>query len=339
MNQPDLITTHGELGSAMFRKRPLGAAGIEVVCQLVDGSLVRAAQLSAFSSYRRRYDVSVTDRFHTEHVTLPALDDAFEFTGTMDIGWRVSDAVTVVERGVYDGLGLVRSTLLGHMRQISRKYPVEACAAADAEINAALGIAPMTLPEGIAVHRFSVRLSLDDATRRLLQERRNVYLEGDIERLRIDATRRALNGDNALLMLHLTRHRDDTSSVIDLINRDHTASAQQRTELIKDLLNRGVIQDTDLDELTRALIQQSTTATLGGQLPTIASGVAAVQLPAAPVVNGQVAAPAATAATPANPAVPQPTPAPAAAAVPAAGPTSGDGGGVTGWTPVGKNKP
>jgi hypothetical protein len=292
-----LVRAHEEVGAALFRKRPLAQAGNAVVCQQSDGTFVLATDLGMLRQYRRRYDVDTTNHFNTEAVRLPARDDVFEFHGSMDIGWCVTDPIAVVKRNVGDGLALVRSTLLLKMREISRRYPIERCAEADAEVNRVLGTLPVVLPEGITVHRFAVQLTLDAQTRGYLQTKRNSVYESEIEQQRINATRRALDGDNGLLMMHLAHNRGDTGVVIEMINRDRHASEQRRIELFKDLLGSGVIQDIDLDDLTRALVRQSTQLVQGGPgpMPGLGPGTPAVTpapLPIGPapgqVVPGQV---------------------------------------------------
>jgi hypothetical protein len=258
-----------------------------MVCQRGDGRLVTAAQLGSFEGHRKRYMVNMAEHFRTEDITLPARDDVFEFQGTVDIGWRVVDPVSVVARNIVDGLALVRSTLLIGMRQISRCYPVEQCAAADEEINRMCGNAPIMLPEGLCVYRFALRLRLDEQTRSHLQELQNARYESQIEQVRIDATRRALDGDNALLVWHLVQHRGDTGSIIKLIAHDRESSEQQRSQLLKDLLAQGVVQDADLDDLARALIERSTDSVLhpvAGQ-PQITPSTVSGQFPAVNVAQ------------------------------------------------------
>ncbi len=340
-NQPaQLVRAHDELPAALFRKRPLEPAGVAVVCLLGDNSLVPVSRLGAMSRYRRRYDVNIADQFHTEQVSLPAREDAFEFQGSMDVGWRVTDPVKVVERDVRDGWALVRSTLLGEMRRISRRYRVEECAEADDEINQIVGTAVRELPEGITVNRFAARLTLDDKTRALLQTRRDTGYESDIEQARIEATRRALKGDNGLLIMHLTTHRGDTGSLINLIKQDRDASEQRRGDLLRELLDRKIIQNTDLDDLARALVQQSTTA-LGGQVrpsPIDTPGTAgwlAIGAPAAgnpPPANTSQGTP--VTASPPTDVESRPDEPPTAGGTP--WPDSGTGGGVARWKSVGK---
>lgn len=324
-----LVYAHDELGAALYRRRPLAPAGVEVVCLLSNGQLVPATQLGAFRSYRRRYDVNTADHFHSETVTLPARNDAFEFQGSMDIGWRVTDAVKVVERNVGDGLALVRSTLLTRMRQISRRFEVEQCAAADEEVNRTLGSAPVTLSEGITVHRFAARLTLDAQTRAYLQQSRNHDYEASLDQRRIEATRRALDGDNALLVLHLSKHRDDTSSIIDILAKDRNTSEQRRIELFRELLAKGVIQDVDLDELIRALVKQSTAAVLDGPAGAPKIGSASGQFSTATIVPGAIAP------VPALETAPEPVP--AQAELSTSQPSTANGGVAT-WKPVGKGK-
>lgn len=305
-----LVQPHDEVGPALYRRRPVTPAGYAFVFLLSDNRLVRADQLGPFGRYRRRYDVNISDQFHSEPVTLPARNDAFAFQGTMDIGWRVSDPVALVQRGIGVGISLVRSTLLTRMQQITRKHEAEDCANADEEINRTLGTAPVVLPEGLEVHRFAVRLEIDQKTREYMQQLRNHDYETDIGSRRIEATRRALEGDNALLVLHLTEHKGDTSSVIDILAKDRNTSTQQRIDMFKELLDKGVIQDIDLEELTRTLVKQSTVAvqTVPTGVPQI--GESTSQMPAGQVVPGAVTA------------------------VPGA-----TNGGVSAWKPVGKAVP
>jgi hypothetical protein len=305
-----LVQPHDEVGPALYRRRPVTPAGYAFVFLLADNRLVRADQLGPFGRYRRRYDVNISDQFHSEPVTLPAHDDAFAFQGRMDIGWRVANPVALVQRGIGVGIDLVRSTMLMRMQQITRKHDVEDCAKADEEINRTLGTAPVVLPEGIEVHRFAVLLELDHKTRDYKQQLRNHGYEADLGSRRMEATRRALEGDNALLVLHLTEHKGDTSSVIDILAKDRNTSAQQRIDMFKDLLDKGVIQDIDLDELTRTLVKQSTVAvqTVPTGIPQI--GESTSQTPVGQVVAGSVGTDTGT-----------------------------TNGGVSAWKPVGKAVP
>lgn len=334
-----LVVVHEDLPWSVARKRPLAPAGTSVVCLLGSGQLVLAEQQSALFRFRRQYDVDISQHFDTEQLELPARDDAFRFQGTMDVTWGVTDPTQVVKRNVADGLALVRSALLQRMWAISRLYQVEQCAAADAEINRQLGGGPVALPEGITVFRFSIRLTLDEQTRNYLQQQRNHGYETAHSLRQMELTRRSLAGENGLLVMHLTQHRDDTASIIQMLENERATNESRCIELFRELIDKGLIQDVDLDGFTRSLVQQRTLA-LGtpSGLPQIGAvtGASAVITPAAqpmpitaaPVqatdpfsAQGQATAPHAVADPPQS----------AKASVPPKG-------GVTKWKPVGKSQ-
>jgi hypothetical protein len=223
------------------------------------------------------------------------------------------------------------------MWTISRQYQVEQCADANAEINRQLGGSPLALPEGITVHRFSVRLTLDEQTRNYLQQQRNHGYESAHTMRQLQLTERALAGENGLLVMHLTNHREDTASIIQLLANDRTTNENRRIELIRELIDKGFIQDADLDAFTRSLVQQSTAAFAA---PSGAPQFGA--LTSSPhtggVVPGAVAQPTPIAAPQFTPTSQVPAPPTPAETQQSTSDENKRSGGVAEWTRVGKNK-
>jgi hypothetical protein len=195
----------------------------------------------------------------------------------------------------------------------------------------------VVLPEGITVHRFSIRLTLDEQTRNYLQQRRNHSYESAHTMRRMEVIRRSLAGENGLLVMHLDTHRDDTGSIIQMLANDRTTSENRRIELIRELIDKGFIQDADLDAFTRSLVQQSTLA-LGA--PSGAPQLGALTSPA--VVPGVVVPPAQVAATPPERTSAAPAPQPEPQSPPEPQPSTSDNekqsGGVTTWKQVGRSQ-
>jgi hypothetical protein len=183
----------------------------------------------------------------------------------------------IVERGIADGLALCCARLLEQLPQISRNFNIEACALAEVEINQALGAAiPITLPEGITVHRFFARLSMDEATRKAIQDLRAGQRDSslaavkssgaqrvhDIEQKaalrrrhqRMKAIQAAMHGNYDLVAIHLSQHPDDTGTLINMIRSDYQTSEERRDKMITELLKRDLIQDIDVDDLNSALL-------------------------------------------------------------------------------------
>lgn len=257
-------------------KRPIPTSGVAIVGKTPDGRYEIVTKFGPIAKYRLRFDVDVADHHDVVECPLPSRGDAFYFAGKLVLDWRVTDAAVVVERRINDGLELCRARLLERLRQISRGFDIEACALAEAAINRTLGVAPITLPEGITVHRFSARLSMDDATIESIHELRSaqhgsslaavqssgaqgvqdIEQEGELHRQhqRLEAIQAAMRGNYTLAAIHLSRHPDDTGSLINMIRSDYQANDERRDRMILELLKQGQIQDIDTEGLNSALL-------------------------------------------------------------------------------------
>lgn len=272
-------------------KRPVFTSGVAIVGKTSDGRYETVTHFGLIAKYRLRFEVDVADHHDVVKCPLPSRGDAFSFDSTLVIDWRVTDAAVVVERRIVDGLELCCARLLERLRQISRGFDIEACASAEAEINRVLGAAPITLPEGITVHRFIAQLSMDNATINAIHELRaakhgsslaavqssgaqgvqDIEQEGTLRRQhqRMEAIQAAMRGNYDLVAIHLTQHPDDTGSLINMIRSDYQANEERRDSMISELLKRDLIQDIDVGDLNSALLSTAADSYRSGPPRTI----------------------------------------------------------------------
>jgi hypothetical protein len=275
----------------MQLKRPVPTSGVAIVGKTPDGRCEIINQFGLIAKYRLRFEVDVADHHDVVKCRLPSRGDAFSFDSTLVLDWRVTDAAVVVERRIGDGLELCYARLLERLRQISRDFDIEACALAEVEINRVLGTAPITLPEGITVHRFSARLGMDEATIKATREMRaahhgsslaavkssgtqgvqDIEQEGTLRRQhqRMEAIQAAMRENYDLVAIHLSQHPDDTGSLINMIRSDYQANEERRDKLIVELLQRGLIQDIDVGALNSALLSTAADSYRSGPPRTI----------------------------------------------------------------------
>jgi hypothetical protein len=316
-------------------KRPVPTSGVAIVGKTPDGKYEIITQFGLIAKYKLRFEVDIADHHDVVKCPLPSRGDAFSFDGTLVIGWRVTDAAVVVERRISDGLELCYAWLVERLRQISRGFDIDACALAELEINRRLGAAPITLPEGITVHRFYARLGMDESTIKGIHAMRAAQHDGslaavkssgsqgvqDIEqegtlrrqRQRLEAIQAAIRGNYDLVAIHLGQHPDDTGSLINMIRSDHQASEERRDRMIAELLKRDLIQDIDVGDLNSALLSTATDSYRSG--PPRAIGL--------PGLTALPSAPTSSAGAASQPVAPS-------AAVSDNGPQAGSSG-VVGW--------
>jgi len=358
-----LIVSDEPVRRVQFGGRPVVNPGVAVVCSMADGQLEQVGKLGIIARYHRRYEVDITDHHDTVDSPLPTRDDVYYFQCSIVIGWRVSNPIEVVRRGVVDGLDLCHSRLLDRIREISRDFEIQDCAKAEREINRAVGM-PFPLLEGITVYHFSARLTLDADARAYLQAKIATDREADLDKLRrrddverthhdekietirlsgevqrdqqrMNAVSQALKGDNDLLLYHLAQNRGETGAIINMIRADRSSTERERVTLLKDLIEHNLIQDVDLDELRSELVSGTALGIRRGSNPTNELPSIAQQHPLKIVdANGSAesdqTASADQAGATGQTANGQP--------IPGASDSPHDGSGVTGWKSRNPNK-
>ncbi|MDR7277469.1 hypothetical protein J2S41_004247 [Catenuloplanes atrovinosus] len=116
----------------------------------------------------------------------PALEEAFRFVGMMHVTWRVFDAAVVSACGVTNAESIFGPFLDQRLRQITRRFSIEECAAAESEVNLDLKAAPFRLDHGIEVSSCCVTLRLDDRAEKYLAERETIRRNGERARAQHD---------------------------------------------------------------------------------------------------------------------------------------------------------
>lgn len=120
----------------------------------------------------------------------PASEEAFRFDGLLQIEWRVHDPEAVCIRGIRDARSIFAPFLDQRLRQISRRFSIEECAAAEAEMNVDLKAAPFQLDQGIEIAACAVALRPD--------ERAEEHLAGQVA-VRRDGNRATAEHDLTVL--------------------------------------------------------------------------------------------------------------------------------------------
>ncbi|TDC62423.1 hypothetical protein, partial [Streptomyces hainanensis] len=233
---------------------------------------------------------------------LPCRDQAHRFEARLDVGFRVHDPVLVVRHNVANALDPVYRRLTKDLRDQAAQFQINEAQRAQAHINAALA-REITLPEGITVFHCVVQLEPDAAAREFIkglkQAERARVMGGhghtkdvgqahhqvaidDIhhaarqrrERERREAQEHLLDSLPAQIRgpveVHLAKHPDDTARVLDmLLVLERTRAARQDSredqerEMLRFLVERGVVRDVDLPGLRAEALGQQATSALG----------------------------------------------------------------------------
>lgn len=124
------------------------------------------------SRYRTRYEVDLSDhrrQASLQSSPLPSRGDVYFFRCVVDVGFRVTDPMAVVQRNVVDGLVVVYNFLIDVFRPVTRRYDITDAQGAEEELNQ-MFLTPAELPEGVTIYRCTTRLTLDDAAQQYLRD-------------------------------------------------------------------------------------------------------------------------------------------------------------------------
>ena len=248
----------------------------------------------AFSAYRLRYDVDMSDHRRTVELRstpLPSRGDYYFFIATVDVAFRVHDPAEVVRRNVRDALRVVYGFLAERLRRITRNFDIEQSTEAEEEIRRAFAT-EVRLPEGLTVFEVLPRLLPDaDASRYLrgkveaaralqtnvAQHAVNVQQtaqQGELERMlqmaRIQAAKDEMTAmgnreltAQQLARLHLARFPQDTEKIMVMLAEYEQAvlerqdqQALQATELFKFLAAEKMFQAPELEAVMPAMLRQ-----------------------------------------------------------------------------------
>ncbi|MGW1001856.1 CHAT domain-containing protein [Streptomyces sp. NPDC002520] len=244
----------------------------------------RACYVVDLSDHRRRAAVTKTP--------LTCKDGEHRFQAAIDIGFRVHDPALVVARNVRDALTVVYGYLTDRIRLQAARFAITEAMAAQLAVNQELG-REIRLPEGITIYYCKVQMEPDDAAARHIQEREEarrrarlgvhthdaklgeVPSDEAIEDYRAASRRRreeqgraALGGGRLdferLIGEHLARHPEDTAQALEQLARIREAEAtqheirdQRHAEMVKYLIERGIVREVDLPGLRQGVLGPS----------------------------------------------------------------------------------
>ncbi|GHC73308.1 hypothetical protein RFN57_24620 [Streptomyces violaceochromogenes] len=248
----------------------------------------RACYVVDLSDHRRQASVNKTP--------LTCKDGGHRFQATIDVGFRVHDPAMVVSRNVRDALTVVYGYLTDRIRLQAARFAITEAMAAQLTVNQELD-REIRLPEGITIYYCKVQMEPDQAAARHIQEleearrraklgahahdarRSETYSDEDIEDIRAAGRRRRqaderaalgntqLDFDN-LIREHLVRHPEETTHALELLARvreteatQHEIRDQRHAEMVKYLIERGVVREVDLPGLRQGVLGPSTPGT------------------------------------------------------------------------------
>jgi len=248
----------------------------------------------------QRYEVDLHDHLRTVELQtnpLPTQGGTYCFETHLDIGFRVTNPVELLRRNIVDGCESVYQHLSAALRPITRQFPIEKAELAEEEINRRFA-RDVAVDGGLTIFRCRARLTPDSAARAYLaasteavrrkeviqlehelakvtaeneDQVRGISHRGELDRraealTRLDA--RPLDPFQVLLM-HLAEHPDGAAAAAELMVRiweraldRENVRDERAVELMKDLLNRGVVRPADVerfrDEITRRVRDAAT---------------------------------------------------------------------------------
>ncbi|MFE1287088.1 hypothetical protein [Streptomyces sp. NPDC058751] len=248
----------------------------------------RACYVVDLSDHRRQASVSKTP--------LTCKDGGHRFQATIDIGFKVHDPVMVVSRNVRDALTVVYGYLTDRIRLQASRFAITEAMAAQLAVNQELD-REIRLPEGITIYYCKVQMEPDQAAARYIQEleearrrarlgvhvhearRSETYSDEDIEDIRAAGRRRRQSEERAalgntrldfdnLIREHLVRHPEETTHALELLARvreteatQHEIRDQRHAEMVKYLIERGVVREVDLPGLRQGVLGPSAPGT------------------------------------------------------------------------------
>lgn len=275
--------------------------GTAFVFSLENGDTVvlnRRLSASERLRYRYRYEVNLSDWGFTWDDQFPSSTGGFDFQVRLSVGWRIWDPIEVVRRNIIDA-SHVEVRLRGHiqtaMRPWALEFAIEERADAEKEMNARSRTLIQQMPFGIEVTECHVRLSLDEATETHLQQKlglertyeeqervgllaiqeartqqglqtmRDNYQNEQVRQRFENLTTATSNEETGLLRWSIAENPGQTFEILREWMDRGERTQQQKIELVKELVEKGLIQPADADPILQKLMED--TRSPGAGLP------------------------------------------------------------------------
>ncbi|MFC7993175.1 helix-turn-helix domain-containing protein [Streptomyces pilosus] len=177
----------------------------------------------------------------TFRLSLPAAGGAALFEAEVTVQWEVKDPLIVAESKITDIEPILMPALLDRLRAVSVRYPPGAADEAWRGMRAALSDDPehWARLKGFEIRAF-VRLALDQEQLRREASRYQVLLDS------ADATE---------LAFMIARDPNDVTSLLAVIQARQSEANQDRRELLRLLLEGGLLGRDDLNEHARSIFE------------------------------------------------------------------------------------
>ena len=202
------------------------------------------------------YIVDTAERRVRDSFTVPTMTDAYSFTVEAEATWRVTSPEAVVRAGLTDGNEVVLARLKDELWVIGRDYYPEDAAGAEAAARSALSGA-RGLDEGVTILRATARFQVDAHLTTATIERDADTHQGTLDGQRMGRLRQMLDGsDEAMVMMHLLQHPDDTASVLQMMADARDKNQAVRLGLLDRMLEHDLITDADAQPLRDAVLGQ-----------------------------------------------------------------------------------
>ncbi|POX43582.1 hypothetical protein C3489_37865, partial [Streptomyces sp. Ru71] len=283
-----LILNESLIARSRVAELPDLPPSVAIVYPVRDGSFevetVRRPGRPWFGKNRACYVVDLSDHRRRAVVTktpLTSIDGEHRFQAVIDVGFRVHDPAMVVARNVRDALPVVYGHLSGLLRQRSAQFAVTEAMAAEQAVNQELA-REIRLPEGITIYYCEVRMEPDEAAVRHLQERNDARprpISGEKTHSEMLSEAAALGRAEAeesvarastrldwesLIQRYLVLRPEEAGPVLQLLAQirqsraaPHESQSRRYAEMVKYLVERGVVREADLPALRQGVIDFS----------------------------------------------------------------------------------
>jgi hypothetical protein len=249
---------------------------------------------------KEMYTVDVAPHQETFSMQLPSKEEAFFFTASVRVTWRISDPVAAVRDRLAERKPAVREYLEERLRDLTRDFTVEESASAERRINLDYDDRTIQVSAAVTVLRCKVVLDLEQSTRehiqsRVLAERRREAIEMSqltekyehakelqsaqhtreleelrqefelkLQRERIASYAEALRGGNLnLLALRLADNGDNVKDVVELVMEQDRMELGAAKAVLDSLVNANMLNRSDVAAIM-ARANDVVTRRLGG---------------------------------------------------------------------------
>ncbi|GGS64117.1 hypothetical protein ACFFV7_01525 [Nonomuraea spiralis] len=207
--------------------------------------------------YRWRYEVDMADHYSALYLEVASRSRAARFRLRIDVGWRVSDPVTIVTSRIQDGNALVQSRIREAVSPICRDFDITRDADLERQLMIDFGHDRVQhYPvEGISLFRFAVQVSHDRKAAGWMAAQADARIEGQLEAEGITGLRHQITSEDDLMLLLLHRAPERVADVIGDIRKRKELSMQARIDLFNKLVDNDMIQEAEMETIRKLIIE------------------------------------------------------------------------------------